>query len=229
MSMQLHNNTPDNTPSIGSALATIIPGIGFITMLFMASNATFHNHLNDHIADRTHYWKVLEIQHDVTLDYLVYPARTAGHELIIKKDQNSIYKTKCTKIKAFCLGLQDNNITPIQLDFYARYQSDEPNAAFNQLLLKRVHYIDQTQKPQSLDRMTEAPNSGASLQRSKKSFTGFFVMFFVFYVIALLFVYALCRDENELIEKQKMYFFNGLAIALAVNYLYFIIRFLIQV
>lgn len=226
MSSQHHNNS-NTSPNIRSMLGRSIPWLGFMTMLIMASNSSFNNKLSDHIADTQQYWNIIHIQQDSSLSYRVSASRLGGYQLDIFKNKEVMYSTKCTKIKTFCLGLQDNTLTPITLDFYARYQSTDQSATYNQLALKSVHYND-TGTTKRVDRLLEAPNSPKSLQQSKKSFMGFFVGFFFFYAFTLLLSYLHCTDDNKQLEKKKMYIFNVIAIGVVANYLYFIIQYLIH-
>lgn len=193
----------------------------------MASNSSFNNKLSDHIADTQQYWNIIHIHQDSSLSYHVFASRQGGYQLDIFKNKEIMYSTQCIKIRAFCLGLKDNTITPTTLDFYARYESADQSTPYNQLALKTVHYID-NQITKRADRRLEAPNSPKSLQQSKKSFIGFFVGFFFFYAFTLLLSYLHCTDDNKQLEKKKMYIFNVIAIGLVANYLYFIVQYLIH-
>lgn len=210
------------------SIGLILGGVCFTIMLTLGANFSFDSKLSEYIADKQQSWKIISIPHDSSLDYIAYASRQGGHKLIIRKNQETIYSSKCTNIKEFCLGLQDNSITPVQLDFYARYESTNPTTTYNKLDLKTVHYIDHHQTPKSVDRMLDAPNSPKALEKEKNSFIGFLIRFLPLHALALTLIYVGCTDKDKAEQKLTMRVFNFVAIILVINYIYFIIQYLIN-
>lgn len=215
---------PDETSSIGLMLG----GVCFTIMTTLAANSIFDHKLSEYVADKQQYWKIITIPHDSSLTYNAYASRQGGHKLIIDQNQETLHSSGCAKIKEFCLGIQDKSITPVQLDFYARYANTDPNTPYNQLALKTVHYIDHKQTPQSADRMFDAPNNPKALQKEKNSFIGFFILFYFLHSLGLILIYVGCTDKDKIQQKLTMRVFNFAAIALAINYIYFIIQYLVN-
>lgn len=229
MITQQQKHNPDDPSDEISTVLRLFCGLGFTTMLVMAANSTFHNNVSNYIANKEQYWKVLHIPQDSSIHYQVYQTRSEGKELIISKNDTTLYTASCRKIKAFCLGVKDKTLTPTGLDFYARYESTAEHVPYNQLLLKTVYYTDHNQIAQSANHALETPSSVKSLQKSKKGFIGFFIQFYLLYSLALVFIYFNCMDDDKQREKSKMRLFNFIALVLGINYLYFIIQYLIQI
>ena len=217
----------DDEPSLSSMKSCLI-SFGFLTMLLMATYFTFYGKRDELIANRTQVWKVIQIKADPSFSYFAYANRSNGYDFLINKHEQSFYSDNCGVIKPFCIELKQGLVTPSSFDFYVRHDPANQPEAYNQYLLKSIHYLDNNQKLQHLERRNNAPNTPKALQKAKKSFTGFFIMTLFGYAFFLLIFYISTYDDSPSFQKIKMRIFKILTIGLTLFYLHFIIQFFIN-
>lgn len=209
-------------------LILLLVKFGFLSMMFMAVNSSFHAKLNDYTANQEQNWKLINIKFDPTsFKYHLSNHRPAGYEIYITNQEQTLYNGYCGAMKSFCHGLDKGQYTLHSFDFYVRYDPQHPVEYHNKYVLKTIHYLDKHQTIHSVDRITQAPDTPQANQSMKKSFWTFFIFTFAIYNFFLLLMYFSIHHKNPTISKLNLWIFNLLSIGLGLNYLYFITLFLI--